>query len=99
MGYWELGLDRDLGLSGVANYGYDNVNLEDDVIVPDQVVAVVNSTRYLNGFMGLGVKVSNFQKNATDFNKPTFLTTLAENQTRIPSRSYGYTAGARYREL
>lgn len=97
MGTWELDLDRDLGLSGVANYGYDNVNLEDEVIVPDQVVAVVNSTRYLNGFMGLGVKVSNFQKNATDFNKPTFLTTLAENQTRVPSRSYGYTAGAFYR--
>lgn len=69
--------------------------LDDQLIVPNQIVGVVNSTRYWLGFMGLGVKVTNF----TDANQPTFLTTLAENQKRIPSRSYGYTAGASHREL
>ncbi|KAI9781470.1 MAG: hypothetical protein M1816_002357 [Peltula sp. TS41687] len=93
VGNFELHLDPQLNFSGVGNYGYDNVALDEQIIVPDQIVAAINSSAYLLGFMGLGVKVTNF----TDVNKLSFLTTLAENQTRIPSRSYGYTAGAYYR--
>lgn len=94
VGNYELGLDPHLGFSGIANYGYDNVNFDDQVIVPDQIVGVINTTEFWLGFLGLGIEETNF----TDVNKQTFLTTLAD-QTRIPSRSYGYTAGASYREF
>ena len=60
--------------------------------MPDQIVAVLNSTDNLLGVMGLGIETTNF----TDVEKPTFLSTLADIQNLIPSRSYGYTAGAYY---
>lgn len=94
-GDYGIGLDKHLGIDLPANYGYDNVNLGDQVIVPDQIVGIINSTQYLVGYMGLGIKATAIG----EVSKPTFLTTLFENQTRIPSRSYGYTAGASYREL
>ncbi|MCJ1283288.1 hypothetical protein MMC26_002616 [Xylographa opegraphella] len=71
-------------------YGYDNIALSENVSVPSQVISVVNETQYWLGFLGLGTKASNF----TNVDKPTFLSSLA-NQT-IPSLSYSYTAGAPY---
>lgn len=59
----------------------------------DQIVGVVDSIDYLLGFLGLGVKVTNF----TDVDKPSFVSSLARDERHIPSRSYGYTAGAHYR--
>lgn len=43
--------------------------------------------------MGLGTKMTYFDT----LNKTTLLSSIPENETRPPSRSYGYTAGAYYR--
>ena len=73
-------------------YGYDNVDLSAEIVVPHQTVAVVDGTEYWLGMLGLGVIPTNF----TDANQPTFLDSMVENQSLIPSHSYGYTAGASY---
>ena len=94
LGYYELGFDTYLGDSGIANYGLDHVDLNDQVIVPSQIVGVINSTEFWLGSLGLGVQESRFEG---AINRLTFLSSLVENQSLIPSHSYGYTAGAYYR--
>ena len=94
-GPFVLGLDPQLGFSGNGVYGFDNISLSDSVSVPSQVVGVINTTDYWLGFFGLGVEPTNF----TSADKPTFLDSMVETMSLIPSHSYGYTAGANYRKL
>ena len=94
-GPFELGLDPQLGFSGNGIYGFDNLSLSDSVSVPSQVIGVINTTDYWLGFLGLGVEPTNF----TSADKPTFLDSMVEIVSLIPSHSYGYTAGAYYRKL
>ena len=94
-GPFTLGLDPQLGFSGNAIYGFDNISLSDSVSVPSQVVGVINTTEYWLGFFGLGVEPTNF----TSADKPTFLDSMVEDMSLIPSHSYGYTAGAYYRKF
>lgn len=93
VGPFELGLNTHLNFNGTGRYGYDNIALDERLTVSDQIVGVVDSIDYLLGFLGLGVKVTNF----TDVDKPSFVSSLARDERHIPSRSYGYTAGAHYR--
>ena len=83
-----------MNFGGVGSYGLETVGFADDVSLPSQIVGVVNSTNYWVGYLGLGIKPTNF----TDANQPTFLTSMVENLSLIPSHSYGYTAGAYYSE-
>lgn len=94
-GAYALGLDPQLGFNGSGIYGFDNVSLSDSIAVPSQVVGVINTTDYWLGFFGLGVEPTNF----TSVDKPTFLDSMVETMSLIPSHSYGYTAGAFYRKL
>ena len=94
-GPFVLGLDPQLGFSGNAIYGFDNISLSDSISVPSQLVGVINTTDYWLGFFGLGVEPTNF----SSVDKPTFLDSMVETMSLIPSHSYGYTAGAYYREL
>ena len=94
IGYYELGFDPQLGDSGDAGYGLDFVDLSDQTNVPGQVVGVINTTEYWLGQLGLGVQASRFTGTA---DRLTFLSSLVQNQSVIPSHSYGYTAGAYYR--
>ena len=94
-GPFGLGLDPQLGFSGDGIYGFDNISLSDEISVPSQVVGVINTTDYWLGFFGLGVQPTNF----TSADKPTFLDSMVEIMSLIPSHSYGYTAGAYYRKL
>lgn len=94
-GPFVLGLDPQLGFSGNGIYGFDNISLSDEISVPSQVVGVINTTEYWLGFFGLGVEPTNF----TSADKPTFLDSMVETMSLIPSHSYGYTAGAYYRKL
>ena len=94
-GPFGLGLDTQLGFSGDGIYGFDNISLSDDISVPSQIVGVINSTSYWLGFFGLGVEPTNF----TSADKPTFVDSMVETMSLIPSHSYGYTAGAYYRKL
>lgn len=90
-----LGLDPQLGFTGDGKYGFDNISLSEGISVPSQVVGVINTTEYWLGFFGLGVEPTNF----TSADKPTFLDSMVETMSLIPSHSYGYTAGAYYRKL
>jgi hypothetical protein len=95
MGPYSLNFQPALGITGYADYGLDIVSIGDAISAPDQIVGIMNSTEFLLGSLGLGVIPSNF----TSKNQATFLTTMVENQSVIPSHSYGYTAGAYYRRL
>ena len=92
VGGYDLGLDTQLFGLGSGYYGYDTIALSENVSMSSQVISVVNETQYWLGYLGLGTKASNF----TSIDKPTFLSSMA-NQT-IPSLSYSYTAGAPYRK-
>lgn len=93
-GFYGLGLDPQLGFGGSADYLFDSIALSDQISVPSQVIGVTNTTEYWLGLFGLGIKPSNF----TNVEKKTFLASMVENQSLIPSHSYGYTAGAYYRK-
>ena len=95
VGFAALGLDPQLGFTGFGQYGFDSLALSDTISVPDQIIGVINTTEYWSGFLGLGIKPTNF----TESDEPTFLSSLVENQSLIPSHSYGYTAGASHRML
>jgi hypothetical protein len=94
LGFYELDFDPQFGNSGVGYYGVDQVALNDSFVIPNQVVSVINETQYWLGYLGLGVAPMNFTNGAT----MTFLSSLVQNQSIIPSHTYGYTAGAYYRE-
>ncbi len=91
-----MNFQPELGVTGSADYGLDTIAIGDAISVPDQIVGVMNSTEFLLGSLGLGIIPSNFSSNQ---NQATFLTSMVENQSAIPSYSYGYTAGAYYRKL
>ena len=93
LGPYELGFDTNLGISGGADYGYDEIALNQQVVSPGQIVGILNSTEFWTGYLGLGVEATDF----TDTDRLTFLSSLVQNQSVIPSHSYGYTAGAYYR--
>ena len=94
-GPWKLDLDTQLGFGGNGGYGYDSIALDQTDFVPSQIIGVVNTTEYWLGYLGLQWKPTNF---TSDYKK-SFLSSLVENQSLIPSHSYGYTAGAYYREF
>lgn len=93
-GYFELNTDAQLGTDGSGYYGLDTIALDDRVSVPDQILALVNSTDHWIGTLGLGVQQTRF---TGDRNNLPFLSSLVQNGSFIPSHSYGYTAGASYR--
>ncbi|EXJ94411.1 hypothetical protein A1O1_02805 [Capronia coronata CBS 617.96] len=93
-GFYDLNFDSQLETSGVGYYGLDTIYLNDVASVPDQIIAVVNSTDYWLGSLGLGAQETRFD--GTENFLP-LLSSLVENASLIPSHSYGYTAGAYYR--
>ncbi|KAL9119079.1 MAG: hypothetical protein Q9187_004365 [Circinaria calcarea] len=88
---------RYLGYSGNADYGFDNVTLgwpgSGGPTLNHQVVTGFVSNDFYIGNLGL----SPYPVNVTNFTSPfpSMLTTLRDDN-RIPSLSYGYTAGASY---
>jgi hypothetical protein len=94
-GYYELDFDTQLGDTGDALYGLETIALSDQVSVPSQIVAILNSTEFWLGSLGLGIQASRFEGT---MNHLTFLSSLVETEGVVPSHSYGYTAGAYYRK-
>jgi Eukaryotic aspartyl protease len=92
-GYFELGFDDNLGDTGYADYGLDQIALNDQLSVAGQVIGIINTTEFWLGALGLGVQQTRFGGAS---NYLTFLSSLVENVSQIPSHSYGYTAGAYY---
>ncbi|KAF4344600.1 hypothetical protein FBEOM_1442 [Fusarium beomiforme] len=97
LGTWQLGLSY-LGYDGNGDYGRDVISMQspvsDETYTMDGVlIATINTTNYLNGLFGLGITQSNF--NGTVADSP--LTQAVGTYGLIPSYSFGYTAGAYYR--
>ena len=95
-----MGLEGDLGYNDGAIYGNDTVALDlsedsGDPQLESQVVAAFENDDFYLGLFGLGHKGTNFSK----YNTPnaTILASL-KKRNMIPSLSWGYTAGAFYRE-
>ncbi|KAM0221559.1 hypothetical protein ACHAPQ_000081 [Fusarium lateritium] len=97
LGIWQLGLNY-LGYGGNGDYGRDRISMQSPLsdelyIMDDVLIATVNTTSYLNGLFGLGITQGNF--NGTVADSP--LTQAVAQYGLIPSYSFGYTAGAYYR--
>ena len=98
-GLWELYIETNLGYYGDANYGYDTVGLggegESGPTLQNQTVAALAVDDFYLGIFGLNAKPTNFS-NFSD-PSPSYMETL-RTQNLIPSKSFGYSAGARYSE-
>ena len=99
-GNYSLGVELNLNYHDIGTYGLDRVALGfgDSIGGPpldSQVVVGIETNSFYVGMFGLGPQPTNF----TDFSEPhpSFLSTL-KSKNLIPSLSWGYTAGARYRK-
>ena len=101
-GLYNVGVETNLpdydGQYDVADYGLETVGLglpgENGVSEPNLIVGALATTDFYLGYLG----VTNQPTNFTQFDDPhtSFLSTL-HNQSKIPSLSYSYSAGAQYR--
>ncbi|KAK1776061.1 aspartic peptidase domain-containing protein [Copromyces sp. CBS 386.78] len=97
-GAYELGMNH-IGVRRNGDYGLDTVAFVDTkassaTSIDGVLIAAVNATEYYQGYIGLGVTQGNINHNVTN----PLITQLAEVDGMIPSHSYGYTAGAYYRD-
>jgi hypothetical protein len=99
---FQLGLpnEMNLGLDDEANYGFDTVTLgwqgSGGPTVQHSTIANYAYYQFWLGIFGLNPQPANFTTYTDP--QPSFLTQLKRNNS-IPSVSWGYTAGNRYREL
>ncbi|KAG9233049.1 aspartic peptidase domain-containing protein, partial [Amylocarpus encephaloides] len=95
---YHLGVASKLGYTGKGRFGFDDVTLgwqgSGGPTVKNQTVAGIATKDFYMGWFGLNPRPNNF----TDFNHPipSFMQNI-RNQSMIPSLSWGYTAGNRYR--
>lgn len=93
-----LGLEDDLGYVGNGRYGFDDVTLgfqgSGGPSLKNQTVAGIAAKEFFLGSFGLKPRPSNF----TGYNQaiPSFMENL-RTESKIPSLSWGYTAGNQYR--
>ena len=96
-GLWDLWIETNLGYSGDANYGYDTVGLggvgQGGPSLQNQTVAALAVDAFYLGIFGINPKPTNF----TNFSdpSPSYMQDL-RTQNLIPSKSFGYSAGAKY---
>lgn len=95
-----MGLELNLGYNHNASYGLETValglsNATGGPYLDSQLIADFATNDYYIGLFGLGRQPTNFS--TFDTPHPSFLASL-KSQGMIPSLSWGYTAGARYRQ-
>ena len=93
IGLYELGLEKDRGITGNGLYGFDNVGL-DDFTMENLALTAYASPGFWVGQMGLLPLPLNFSETISS---PSLLSAL-KDEGHIPSLAYGYQAGAPYRE-
>lgn len=98
IGLYTLWVGANLGIEGNGIFGYDTVGLggqgEGGPTLDHTLVSTIAGNSYYIGMLGINPKPSNF----TDFaNNTASYMTLLKEQRKIPSISFGYTAGAHYR--
>lgn len=96
MGTWQLGLNYP-GYEANGEYGQDTLSAHgsvnnDDFSMTGVLISAINTTNYFNGYFGLGIATGNFDAVAAD---PP-LVQAVKKFGRIPSYTYGFTAGASY---
>jgi hypothetical protein len=100
IGIYDLSLESELGYNGNGLFGLDNIGLQvpnsGGVDLEGQVVAGIITNDFYLGVFGLGPKPVNFTN--LNYPVPSVLQSFKE-QGKIPSLSWGYTAGAFYREF
>lgn len=99
-GFFGLALETNLYPPDNATWGFESValgftNATGGPVLENQVVAALSGSQYVLGTFGLGQQPTNFS-NFTEPH-PSFLTNLY-TKTMIPSLSWSYTAGAKYRK-
>ncbi|CBY00135.1 hypothetical protein LEMA_P012650.1 [Plenodomus lingam JN3] len=101
LGDYELGSDGYRGLSGTGHYGLDTVRLgADGLTLNSTTIATMGANSTLStpaepwlGYIGLQSQATEFPRSST---RESYITQLFQAMS-IPSQSFGYTAGARYR--
>lgn len=98
-GQYFLGLEY-LGYGGNGAYGIDNINAWSPFTniafgMSNVLIAAYNTTDYFNGLFGLGISQGRFKTNIGE----SALTQAVKTFGWIPSYSYGYTAGASYKNM
>ncbi|CAF9917349.1 MAG: hypothetical protein ALECFALPRED_011113 [Alectoria fallacina] len=97
-GFYALGAEQNLGPSDSARYGNDTVGLgiqgSGGPSLPDQIVGAFSTDEFYLGFFGVNPASTNFTQQQQG--EASYMTTL-KNQNLIPSLSFGYTAGNKYR--
>lgn len=101
-GNYSMDVEVDLGYGDdAAAYGFDTVGIDLNnatgaPTLDEQIVGVFENNDFYLGLFGLSREPTNFTNFTTPH--PSFLASL-KNRSMIPSLSWGYTAGAHYREF
>jgi hypothetical protein len=94
-GTYLLGLDTQLGFNGSGDYGLDVLSFGDNgPNIPKSIIGSISTAEYVTGFFGLGIVSGNF----SDGQHKSPIGALVETDNLSPSHSYGFTAGATYRQ-
>jgi hypothetical protein len=99
IGQYDINLESKLNYTAAGLFGYDKVSLgwaadSSTLSLDHQVVGGIGELSYWMGYLPLGVADSSFSSLSQSID--SFLYQL-RNGTKIPSLSFGYTAGAKYR--
>ncbi|KAL7817961.1 aspartic peptidase domain-containing protein [Trichoderma aethiopicum] len=98
IGLFGLGIENSLGYSDNGEFGHDTVGLgylgSGGPVVNHSVIAGVAGTEFYLGMLGLSPHPTNFTSQNDP--QPSFMQ-LLKNESAIPSLSYSYNAGAKYR--
>lgn len=100
LGDYDMDVGGSIGLSVTGRHGVDTVRLGGDGLTLNRTAigtigsnAMLSTTDFWLGFIGLQSQATGFLPQAA---RRSFITELFETMY-IPSQSFGYTAGARYR--
>ena len=95
-----LTLESNLDYEGLGRYGFDDTTFEfqggGQVTMKNQTVAGIATKEYYMGLFGLAPSATNF---SSDRNAVPSLMENMRSQGKIPSISWGYTAGNQYRKF
>ncbi|KAF2648535.1 acid protease [Lophiostoma macrostomum CBS 122681] len=99
IGQYDITLESKLNYTASGLFGYDKVSLgwaadSSAVSLDHQVVGGIGELSYWMGYLPLGIADSSFSSLSQSID--SFMYQL-RNGTKIPSLSFGYTAGAKYR--
>jgi hypothetical protein len=92
-----VGLEANLGYSQRAEFGLENlgIGLQGPSLSNQTVAGIATAEPFYLGIFGLNNQPVNFTT-LGNYSAPSFITTL-KDQKKIPSLSWSYTAGAKYR--